>query len=67
MTRLRVVSCTGATSAVVLLLPEQRWAIEAHVECGRASGEARSNAANSLDTGCPSCHTIHVGGDFSPG
>jgi hypothetical protein len=68
MTRLRVVSHTGAMSAVVLLVPEPT-AIQAHVGCGTASNGVSSNSVNTfgwpLGSGPSPCRTIHALSDLS--
>lgn len=67
MTRLRVVSHTGAMSAVVLLIHEQ-GAIQAHVGSGTASNRLSANSANTFGSTLrprPSpCRTIHVSTDL---
>ena len=70
MTRLRVVSRTGATSAVVLLLPAHA-SIDAHVGCAGASGTGNSSTVNTFGSAMPVAvgrspsRTIHVGADLS--
>jgi hypothetical protein len=67
MTRLRVVSHTGAMSAVVLLVPEQ-GAIQTHVGSGTLSNGVGSNSVNTfgstLRAGPSPCRTIHALSDL---
>ncbi len=68
MTRLRVVSRTGATSAVVLLLADEA-AREGRLGYRIAADAASSNAANlsgcSSEPGLSASRTIHVGNELA--
>ncbi len=67
MTRLRVVSDTGAMSAVVLLVPEQ-GAIQTHVGSGAPSNGVGCNSVNTfgstLQSGPSPCRNIHALSDL---
>jgi hypothetical protein len=69
MTRLRVVSHTGATSAVVLLLTGEETS-EGRLGYRIASHEVSSNAANlsgcATEPGRSASRTIHVGNQLGP-